>query len=182
MENFQTHLLEELDFHFNVIGITETRIKNEHGNLDFNPVIPNYNFEYVPTPLSAGGVSMYIDEQFKYTVIQKCSNEAFQALWIELHLPKHANIICGVVYRQHNSPERFQEYFEETIERFSASGKRIVSMGDTNLNLLCFYSCKHAQNFILSLQSFNLTPTIDKPTTVHNNNNIIHTHFLTISF
>ena len=42
-------------------------------------------------------------------------------------------------------------------------------MGDTNLNFLRFYSCKHAQNFILSLQSFNLTPTIDKPTRVHNN-------------
>ena len=169
LENFQTHLLEELDFHFNIIGITGTRIKGEHGNLDFNPLIPNYNFEYVPTPLSAGGVGMYIDEQFKYTVIEKCCNEAFQALWIELHLPKYANIICGVVYRQHNSPERFQEYFEETIERFSASGKRIVLMGDTNLNLLRFYSCKYAQNFILSLQSFNLTPTIDKPTRVHNN-------------
>ena len=76
------------------------------------------------------------DEQFKYTVIEECSNEAFQALWIELHLPKHANIICGVVYRQHNSPERFQEYFEETIERFSASGKIIVLMGDTNLILV----------------------------------------------
>ena len=42
-------------------------------------------------------------------------------------------------------------------------------MGDTNLNLLRFHSCKYAQNFILSLQSFNLMPTIDKPTRVYNN-------------
>jgi len=27
LKNFQTHLLEELDFRFNIIGITETRIK-----------------------------------------------------------------------------------------------------------------------------------------------------------
>ena len=46
--------------------------------------------------------------------------------------PKKANIICGVVYREHNSPEHFQEYFDETIEKIRASGKKIVFMGDTN--------------------------------------------------
>ena len=70
-----------------------------------------------------------------------------------------------MVYRQHNSSEHFQE----TIEKLSASGKKFIFMGDTNLNLLRFHSCKYAQNFILSLQSFNLMPVIDKPTEVHNN-------------
>ena len=74
-----------------------------------------------------------------------------------------------MVYGQHNSPEHFQEYFDDTIEKLSASGEKIIFMGDTNLNLLRFHSCKYAQNFILSLQSFNLMPTIDKPTRVHNN-------------
>ena len=41
LENFLTHLLEELDFRFNIIGITEARIKNGYANLDFNPAIPN---------------------------------------------------------------------------------------------------------------------------------------------
>ena len=68
----------------------------------------------------------------EYTVIEKISKEAFQALWVELHLTKKANIICSVVYRQHNSPEHFQEYFDETIEKLSTSGKKIIFMGDTN--------------------------------------------------
>ena len=169
LENFQTHLLDELTFRFNILGITETRIKSTCDNLDFNPTISHYNFEHVPTPLSAGGVGMYIDENLKYTIIEKCSNEAFQALWVELHPPKHANIICGVVYRQHNSPELFQEHFDRTIEKLSASGKQIFLMGDFNINFLRFHDCKYAQNFILSLQSFTLTPTIDKPTRVHHN-------------
>ena len=51
-ENFQTHLLDELlTFCFNILGITETRIKNACDNLDFNPAIPHYNFEHVPTRL-----------------------------------------------------------------------------------------------------------------------------------
>ena len=98
LEKFQTHLLEELDLHFNVIEISKTIIRNELGDLDFNPMILNYNFEYVPTPLSAGGVGMYIDQRFKYTVIEKISKEAFQAFWVELHLPQKSkyNLWCGL--------------------------------------------------------------------------------------
>ena len=135
-------------------------------------MIPNYNFEYMPTLLSAGGVGKYIDQRFKYTVSEKISKEAFQALCDELHLPKKADII-------RNSPEHFQEYFDETTEKLSASGKNMIFMGDTNLNLLCFHSCKYAQNFILSLQSFNLMPRIDKPTRVpHNSYSLIDNIFI----
>ena len=50
-----------------------------------------------------------------------------------------------------NSPERFLEYFDQTLEKLSASGKSIYIMGDFNVNLL------RAESFI---------PTIDKPTRV----------------
>ena len=98
---------------------------------------------------------MDIDEKLKYTVVEKCSNEAFQALWIEVYLAKSGNVICGVVCRPHNSPESFQEYLDQTIKKLSASGKQMFLMGDTNLNLLRFHNCKYTQNFILSLQSLN---------------------------
>ena len=167
LENLQTHLLDELAYHFDVIGVTETRIKQD-AFIDFNPSMPNYNFEFVHTPLAAGGVGMYTDRSLKYKILEKSSNESYQALWIEIQSPKNANIICGVIYRQHNSPERFLTYFEETIEKLSASGKPIYLMGDFNINLLRSETCNHAQNFILSMQCFNLMPTIDKPTRVHN--------------
>ena len=41
-------------------------------------------------------------------------------------------------------------------------------MGDININLLCLETCKYAQ-ILLSLQSFSLIPTIDKPTRIYNN-------------
>ena len=58
---------------------------------------------------------MYIDENLKYTIIEKCSNEAFQALWVELNLAKRANIICGVVYRKHDCPELFQRLWQADL-------------------------------------------------------------------
>ena len=60
---------------------------------------------------------------------------------------KKANIICGVVYRHHNSPEHFQEYFDETIKKLNTSGKKIIFMGDTNLNLLRFHSVNMLKTF-----------------------------------
>ena len=36
---------------------------------------------------------MYIDEDLNYTVIEKASEHAFQALWIEIQFPKQANAI-----------------------------------------------------------------------------------------
>ena len=86
-------------------------------------MLVGYKFEYSPTPLVAGGVGMYIDEDLNYSLIEKASENAFQALWIEIQFPKQANVICGVVYRQRNSPERFLEYFEQTLEKLSASSK-----------------------------------------------------------
>ena len=81
-----------LNFSFSVIGITETRIKQSNLN-DFNYDI-GYSFEFVPTPLAAGGVRLYISNRFNYVVIEKAINIAYRAL---------------------NSPETFQEYFERVL-------------------------------------------------------------------
>ena len=43
------------------------------------------------------------------------------------------NTICGIIYRQHNSPERFLKYFEQTLENFISTGKYVCVMDDFNL-------------------------------------------------
>ena len=150
LNNFQSHLLEELQLQLSVIGITETKIRNSNLPLDFDSSIPNYRFEYVPTPLSDGGVGMYIHNDFNYTctVIERTCDEAFQALWVEIHIAKTSSVICGVIYRQHNSPEKFLSYFEQTVEKLSATGRRIFIMTDANINLLFYEWCKYAQEFL----------------------------------
>jgi hypothetical protein len=62
LEAFQNHLLSEINFQFTAIAVTETRIVKGKP-LNFNPNVPGYLFEYVPTPLSAGGVGIYIYEK-----------------------------------------------------------------------------------------------------------------------
>jgi hypothetical protein len=145
LENLQVQLLDELDFHFNMIGVTKTKITNST-QLNFETKIPGYEFEYVPTPLASGDVGVYIDNTLEYTVLEKCTNDAFQALWIEI----------------------INHYFDETVERFSLTGKSLCVMGEFNVDLLKSDSCSHAQYFLLSCQSYSLLPSIDKPTRIHN--------------
>ena len=53
LDDFQVLLLDELQYRFNVIGVTETKITED------NQKIPGYSFEYVPpTPLAARGVAL----------------------------------------------------------------------------------------------------------------------------
>ena len=83
LENLQVQVLDELNYHFHVIAVSETKITHST-QLNFKIEIPGYQFEYVPTPLSSGGVVMYIDNSLKYKVLEKTANSAFQALWIEI--------------------------------------------------------------------------------------------------
>ena len=119
--------------------------------------------------MSSGGVGIYISSNLNYNVIETTSTEAFQAIWVEVQFIKKSNIICGVIYQQHNSPEQFQSYFDDTLEKLSTHNKPVYVMGDFNIDLLKSETCGFSHNFLLSLQSFSFVPTIDKPTRVYNN-------------
>ena len=60
LEYLECHPLAELDFYFDVIGISETKITNSNSDVNI-PKIPGYNFEFVPTPLSAWGCCESLD-------------------------------------------------------------------------------------------------------------------------
>ena len=138
-----------------------------NSNVDIStPLISGYNFEFVTTPLASGGVALFINEKHNYRVLEKISYTAFRALWIEISLAKKKNVICGIIYRQHNSPERFQQCFDESIEKYTALDKEICILGDFNIDLLKAQSSNYSQEFLMSLQSCYLIPTVVKPTRV----------------
>ena len=122
LENVEL-LLDELDFHFDVIGISETKITNSYES-KAHPNISGYVFEYVPTPLASGGIGLFVNRSLNYNVLEKTSNEAFQALWVEISFVDHKNIVCGIIYRQHNSPDDFQTYLDRTIGQQLANMKK----------------------------------------------------------
>ena len=123
-----------LSFHFNITSVTDTTITNSDIPLDFDLPILNYNFEYVPTPLSAG-VWVCILITVSSISLLKELDETSQALWITIHFTNKRDIICRVI-------NKFLTYFHETLERLSISGKSIYIMTDANINLLHYEACK----------------------------------------
>ena len=125
-----------------------------------------YVLEHVPTPLASGGAGFFVDQSINYNVLEKTSNEAFRVLWVEISFVNHKNIVCGIIYDQHNSPDYFLTYLDKTIEILVSDDKDVYIMGDFNIDLLKCESSQISQDFLLSLRSSYLIPTVDKATRV----------------
>ena len=125
-----------------------------------------YVLEHVPTPLASGGAGFFVDQSINYNVLEKTSNEAFRVLWVEISFVNHKNIVCGIIYDQHNSPDYFLTYLDKTIEILVSDDKDVYITGDFNIDLLKCESSQISQDFLLSLRSSYLIPTLDKATRV----------------
>ena len=125
-----------------------------------------YVLEHVPTPLASGGAGVFVDQSINYNVLEKTSNEAFRVPWVEISFVNHKNIVCGIIYDQHNSPDYFLTYLDKTIEILVSDDKDVYIMGDFNIDLLKCESSQISQDFLLSLRSSYLIPTVDKATRV----------------
>ena len=55
---------------------------------------------------------------------------------MKISFVKKKNVVCGVMYRQHNSSESFLKYLEETINKFTSTENNLICrLGDFNLYL-----------------------------------------------
>ena len=77
IEHYQCHALSEVKHNFTVLGVTETQLC-VGASIDFIPQLPGYCFEFVKTPLSAGGVGLFINENYKYRVLERSTNSSYR--------------------------------------------------------------------------------------------------------
>ena len=95
------HLLSCTNKIFDIIAITETRIK-ENVSITNNLSIKNYSIEFTPTESSAGGTLLYIANHLSYKPRQDLNihkmNE-LESTFIETLNPKNSNIIVGTIYK-----------------------------------------------------------------------------------
>ena len=128
--------------------------------------ILGYVLEHVPALLASGGAGLFVDQSLNYNVLEKTSNEAFRVLWVEVSFVNHKNIVCGIIYGQHNSPDYFLTYPDKTIEILVSDDKNVYILVDFTIDLLKCESSQMSQDFLLSLRSCYLITTEDKLTRV----------------
>lgn len=95
-------MLSDLAFPFDLIDLTETKIKSDHDPAS-NISIPDYEFISLPTLTNAGGVGFYIKKNLNFHIRNDSVCNEAESLWIEIDNQKNKNIICAVIYRHPNA-------------------------------------------------------------------------------
>ena len=161
-------LLSDLDFEFDVIGISETKIMQGKDPIT-NISMPDYSFISQPTLCNAGGVGFFIKDKIKFHARNDFTTTTndFECLSIEIHLNNQCNIVCLVIYRHpHSCLENFSNYLTPIIEKISNERKYCVLMGDFNLNLLNCESHGGTDEFLNTMTSYFFQPHILQPTRI----------------
>ena len=115
-------LLSRLDYSFDVIGLSEHRIRKDQkpaNNID----LQGYSeFTFEPTGIACGGTGFYINNKHKFLVRDDLSLNSpsnFEAMFIEIVLPDRKNLIVGCVYRHPSSEVALHDFNEQYIQPHS---------------------------------------------------------------
>ena len=164
-------ILSNLKYNFDVIGISEHKIRKD--TLPSNNIsIPGYdNFIFEPTETTHGGTGFYIKDSIDYISrkdLQINSPGDFESIFIEIQFPKKKNLVIGCVYRHPSSDISIQDFTDlhlsPVLQKVSTENKQCVLMGDFNVDLLKINSHNHSNEFYNNLTSHFFTPYILQPT------------------
>ena len=79
-------LLSDLNVSFDILAITETRIKKDSSS-PINLQLSNYSTEHTPTELSGGGTLLYISKRLSYQLrndLRFCDPGKIESPFIEI--------------------------------------------------------------------------------------------------
>ena len=134
-------LLRECNIDFDVIGITESRIKRNQKALS-NIEISNYKVEQCSAESANGEALLYIKNDTIYKVrndLKMYKSKILESTFIEIINTNNKNIVVDCVYR-HPSMDA-NEFNEHYLSIFNEKcllkkNKEIILMGNFNINLL----------------------------------------------
>ena len=160
------NMLSELYSPISVLGVTETKLKNDQDALA-NINLTGYNFLSQPSGTNAGGVGFYVKDNLVYTRRSDISTQKlndYESLWIEIQNNTGRNTICGIFYRHpHGNVDAFLNHINMIIESIQRENKYCVLLGDFNLDLPKFESHPDTDSFLSTLGTFYFQPQILQP-------------------
>lgn len=170
-ENFK-HLLKTLNHTFSVICITETWLSDDdfHSNSDYR--LPSYYAEHFErkNKKRGGGVCMYINNSFPYTVknLASISNADVECLTIDLQVCPGKHYLISTIYRPPSGVLRNIESFLSKLAE-SLNLKHYFILGDFNSNYLQYDTDNSVRDFYNHTFQLGMTPIINQPTRVTRN-------------
>ena len=167
-------LLHVLDHPFDVIAVSETKIK-EDSNPITNIDIDGYNFVHTPTKTDFGGVGLFIKNNFTLKPRDDLSlsvRSVFESIFIELESVNSKNLVIGCIYRHHTPIANFTTIFSEKILNTLSNSKNKVCalLGDFNIDLLKTDTHDQTCEFYDIISAFGFRPLILQPSRVQSTN------------
>lgn len=146
-----------------IIGISETKL---NANNALNVELPHYKFFHHDSPTKAGGVGLYVKENFDCKLrndlmftIPDCEN-----IWTEINTTNQGKIILGVIYRHPSSDiQIFGKSLCDVLEKLENLKINYVVCGDMNVNKLSQNNSKIIDYFN-SLDAIGCKSLISVPT------------------
>ena len=175
-------LLSDLNVNFDILAITETRIKKD-SSTPINLQLSNYSIEHTPTESSAGGTLLYINKRLSYQLrndLRIYFESKIESTFIEIICSKSANVIVGCIYKHPTLPinDFTNDFISPLLQKLQKeSSKRIFLLGDFNIDLLKYEISDSVNNFIDTLSSNFLLPLIFLPTRISKTSTLIDNIF-----
>ena len=157
-------LLSKFNQSFDCLGITESRIRKNRMPIN-NIELKGYNIEQTETESKCGGTLLYIKKGINYQLrpdLQIYKSKELESVFIEILNENSQNIIIGCIYKHPNMEvSDFNEfYLEKILKIITKENKKVVLMGDFNINILKYDIDPNASNFLEIMYSNSVLPYI----------------------
>ena len=158
--------------------LSETHIKNQPLA---NIITPGYSFAHVNSLGSAGGVAIYISNNFNFKLYKNQHHlHNSEAMWLDIPDKKNKYIVA-VIYRHPSQTEidKFVLDFASCLANISASNKIFYALGDFNINTDKSNHTNTAIEYLNIILSNGALPIITVPTRVTSSSSTIIDHIIT---
>ena len=165
-------ILSMLDFKFDIIGLTETKIrKNYPTTFDIN--LKGYHASACPTESEKGGTLLYISKSLKFKErkdLEKIMYKScdLESTFVEITNSQKKNIICASIYKhpKMDLDDFNTKYLNPLLDKISKENKTIFLLGDFNVDLMKSDKDLNTTNFFDCMTSHLMVPHIIYPTRI----------------
>ena len=163
--------LNNLDVKFDIIGLSETWLKESNRNLyGLNGYCkPELDCR---THKTGGGVALFIKDHIQYIPRNdlKIPDKYTDSVFVEIDKTVYdsdKNIIIGCLYRAPGSDLKvFDMHIDNILTLLDKENKLVYLMGDTNVDMLKINEHSLTSDFMDVMYGHNLIPLVTKPTRV----------------
>ena len=170
-------LLHALDFKFDIIAISESKLKTDP-QIDIS--LPGYHSPHCKfTEAEKGGTILYISKSLVFKPrkdLEIYKSKELESSFIEIINKKSSNDIVGVIYRHPRMDT--SEFIDDKLNQITnqlakEKNKKIYIAGDFNFDLLKYSHHSETSNFFDKMTSNLLVPLILIPTKINTKNDTL---------